>query len=205
MPDEALNAGDQQNDQQGEGKSLPTTVEGWQKYGEALQKRLKEREEKIDLLSKTNSSLDERIKAIETAQREKLEKDGDFRSLAEQRAADIEKYKPLAERASALEAIIRESNEARIKAVPDAMKALIPSDYPPERLQAWLNANASLLTKEPAPNYDAGAGGNGGSGSQSVKLTDVQKEYAKAAGMTEKEYAEYLAKRGQPVELKKKQ
>ncbi len=174
-------AGDQQNGQQGENE-LPTTVEGWQKKYEALQKRVVDRDTKIDHLNGVNGKLDERIKAIEKAQKEKLEKDGDYKTLADERAADIEKYKPLAERAGALEAIIRESNEARVKNVPDSMRALIPTDYPPERLQSWLNANEALLVKPPAANYDAGAGaGNTGGGKGEPKVTDEDKRQAAIA------------------------
>lgn len=174
-------AGDQQEDQQGEGKQLPTTVEGWQKYGEALQKRLKERDDKIDLLSGTNNSLADRIKAIEQAQREKLEKDGDYKSLAEKHAAELETLKPAALLAAELEKVIREDNDAIMQTIPESKRSMVPTDYPPQRLKRWLTANAALLTKEPAPNYDAGAGAHGGGGKGEPKVTDDDRRQASIA------------------------
>ena len=112
--------------------------------------------------------------------------------------------KAIEERSTQLENVIRQLNEERIKAVPESMRGIIPTDYPPEKLQEWLVKNAALLVKEPAVNFDACAGGSGGSPVLPVKLTQEQKEMARLAGMTEKEYADYLGKKGQPVEPKKK-
>lgn len=194
MPDDQINnASDSQNDQLGSNDNAKT-LEDWQKLAIAREKRLKETEEKLQFVSSAKGSLEDRIKAIEQAQKDKLEKDGDYKALADKHAADVEKYKPLAERASTLEAIIRESNEARIKNVPDSMKALIPSDYAPEKLQTWLNANEALLVKPPAPDYDGGKGGNG-SAPPNIKLSPDEKAMAKRMGVTEEDYMKVKARR----------
>lgn len=197
-------AGEQQNGQQNggtkpDGKYNPSTLEDALKIISALSKRVEEREADANKYKSERDSLT-------AAQRKQLEEDGKFRTIAEQQAIDLARLKPIEERAQALEKIIRESNEARVKNVPDAMKALIPTDYPPEKLQSWLNANEALLVKPPAPDYDAGKGSGGSGGNPLPKLTDDERTLLKAAGggMTEKEYAEMKQQRGQPIQLEKK-
>jgi len=193
--DDEQQGGEGQNQ---DGGYNPATLEDAQKIIAALQKRVGERDAQIGQLRQSNSGLDERLKAIEDAQKQRLEKQGDFEELARQRAAEIETLKPTAERAKALEGVIRESNEARIKRVPETMRSIVPADYPPEKLQAWLNANEALLTKPPPPNFDAGAGnGSGGSGTKNqIKVTDADKQQAEIAGSQGfKITAEDIAKR----------
>lgn len=193
-------AGDQQQQQQSQGDAnLPTTIEGWQKLAEAREKRIREREEQINSLKAQYTGANERLTAIERAQQERLAKQGDFETLAQQRAAEVESLKPFAQRTSELEAVIREDNEAIIKSIPEQMRSIIPTDYPPEKLKRWLTTNMTLLSKQPAPNYDAGAGLGSGSSGMAIKLTEDEKQMAKMAGMTEKEYAEYKSKKGQPI------
>lgn len=174
-------AGDQQQQgqQQDAGDTAPKSIEDWQKYAEALRKRVDERDQTIMGLRTSNSDMDKRLKAIETAQRVQLEQDGNFKALAQQHEAEVARLKPIEERAAALEKIIRESNEGRIAAVPERMRSIIPADYPPEKLQNWLNANASLLTQPPAPEFNAGAGGSGGG--NTLKVTDEDRRQAEIA------------------------
>lgn len=198
--------GERQNsgDSDGDGKYNPKDLEQAKRIIDALNKRVGERETAFNQLKELHTTTQERLTAIERAQREKLEKEGDFRSLAEQRAAELAALAPVKERAEALEKVIRESNEERIKKLPEDARTLVPVDYAPERLQAWLNANEARLTKLPAPNFDAGAGaGTSGAKEKAPELTAEEKALARLANMTDKEYAEYKAKRGQPVELKK--
>jgi hypothetical protein len=198
-PEDNTSTGDQSNDQQNEDKSLPTTLEGWQKLAEAREKRLRESEDRIKRLNGVNSTLDERIRAIEQAQTKRLAEQGNFQELAQQRAAEVEALKPVAERAAALEKVIRASNEARMVNIPDNKKNLVApliDVLPPEKLQEYLNANPDLFVKEPAADYDAGAGagGRGGNGSGTPKLTAEEIETAKRSGMKPDEYAKAKAK-----------
>lgn len=149
----------QQGDQ--DGKYNPATVDDAKKIIAALEKRLGERDATIEQQKSSLSTLNERITAIETASRKKLEEQGNFSELKTQLQAEIEALRPTAQRAEALEKIIRDSNEARIKAVPEQYRAMIPAEYPPEKLQTWLNANETLLSKQPAPNFNAGEGAGG--------------------------------------------
>jgi hypothetical protein len=180
-------AGDQQQQQSQGDANLPTTIEGWQKLAEAREKRIREREDQINSLKAQYTGANERLTAIERAQQERLAKQGDFETLAQQRAAEVESLKPFAQRTSELEAVIREDNEAIIKSIPEQMRSIIPTDYPPEKLKRWLTTNMTLLSKQPAPNYDAGAGGGGG-GSQPVKLSPDELAMAKRVGVTPEEY-----------------
>lgn len=191
MPDENQHAGEQQNGQQGEGqkpdgKYNPSTLEDALKIIGALTKRVDEREAEANRYKSERDTLT-------VAQRKQLEDQGNFKTIAEQQAIDLARLKPIEERAAALEKIIRESNDARIKSVPDQYKNMIPTDYPPEKLQTWLNANEALLVKQPAPNYDAGAG-MGGVGVGQVKLSADEIETAKKSGMTPEQFAKAKAK-----------
>lgn len=186
MPDEI-------NQQGGEGKYNPATVEEAQKIIAALEKRLGERDATIEQQRTSIGTLNERIAAIEAANRKKLEEQGNFSELRTQLQAEIEALKPIAERAAALEKIIRDSNDARIQRVPEQYRAMIPADYPPEKLQAWLNANEALLSKPPAPRFNAGEGAGGAPAASS--LTPEQKAMAKKFGLREEEVQAEIKRR----------
>lgn len=182
-----------ENDQQGDSKYNPETVDDAKKIIAALEKRLGERDATIEQQKTSISTLNERITAIETATRQKLEEQGNFSEVKTQLLSQIELLKPTAERAAALEAIIRDSNETRIKTVPEQYRAMIPTDYPPERLQAWLNANESLLIKQPPPNFNAGEGS--GSSPAASSLTPEQKAMAKKFGLKDEDVQAEIKRR----------
>lgn len=175
-------------------KYNPATVEDARKIIDALEKRIGERETTIDELKKASASLSDQVHAIQEANKKRLEAEGNFAELKTALQAEIETLRPTAERARALEAIIRESNEARINRVPETMRALIPAEYPPERLQAWLNANENLLTKPPAPAFDAGAGAGNGTLAAS-KLTPEMRTMARKLGVTDDELLAEMKRR----------
>lgn len=133
------------------------------------------------------------LKKMTEAQQQRLIDEGNFKALAEQRAAELAALTPIKERAETLEKMIRESNSSRINTVREDMRALIPVEYPPERLAVWLDANMARLTTPPAPNIDAGAGaGNGGKSLPSLSSEEL--EIARMAGMKPEEYAQQKAK-----------
>lgn len=187
--DQQLQSGQQGEGQSPNGKYTPATIEDAAKIIEELTKRLGERDSDLEKYKRDLST-------YTAAQRKQLEEQGNHKALADQYAAEVARLKPIEERATALEAIIRESNESRIKNVPEQMRGLIPSDYPPEKLQRWLNANEAQLAKQPAPNYDAGAGlGSGGGNSGSTpKLTADELDVAKRMGMSAEDYAKAKSK-----------
>jgi len=175
-------------------KYNPATVDDARRIIEALEKRIGEREATIDELKKASASLSDQVRAIQEANKKRLEAEGNFAELKTALQAEIETLRPTAERARALEAIIRESNEARINRVPETMRALIPAEYPPERLQAWLNANENLLTKPPAPAFDAGAGAGNGPLAAS-KITPDMRTMARKLGVTDDELLAEMKRR----------
>ena len=126
----------------------------------------------------------------EARQREqqRLAEQGQWKELAESRAKELSDLQPYRDRAEALETMLRDSNRHRIEQIPEDMRALVPTDYAPEKLASWLDANISRLTKPIAPRLDGGA--SGGSGS-TVTLTDEEKQVARATGMSLEDYAKY--------------
>lgn len=204
MPPEDTNAGDPQNNQQGNGqdqagKYNPSTLEDALKIIGALTKRVDERE------AEARKYKDERD-TLTVAQRKQLEEQGNFKALHEQAAAELALLKPAKERLEEIEKGIRKDNEARFATIPDSKKPLVQplvDVLSPEKLQAYLNANPTLFVKDPAPDYDAGAGAGSG-GTPAPKLTDEERMLAKAMRMTDKQYSDMKQQRGQPMELVKK-
>lgn len=149
-------------------------------YAKALEKRLNERDAELNRWKDQAKSLTDRVSAMEAANKKRLEQSGNHEELLKQTEAELEQLKPVAERATALEKVIRESNQARIERIPETMRGLVPTDYAPEKLQAWLNANEAALTKPPAPNYDAGAGSGSGGNGVKPKLSADEREVISA-------------------------
>lgn len=110
---------------------------------------------------------------MEADERERLAKQGEFETLYKKTLGELESLKTVAERAAQLEAKIQETNEARIKRIPQQWHSAIPTGYTPEQLSAWLDANEVLFVKKPAPNLDGGAG-NDGTNPPTVKVTPEQ-------------------------------
>ena len=129
--------------------------------------------------------------ATETSKREqeRLQAEGKWKELAEARERELMGLKPYEERASTLETILKQQNAARIAQIPEDMRTIIPSDYAPERLSAWLDSNFAKLTRPIAPNIDAGAGGMGGT--PPMKLSDDEMAIARKVGLTAEQYAKW--------------
>lgn len=162
-------------------ESAPKDLDEARKVMSALEKRLSERDATI-------KSLHERMASIEKAQRKKLEEEGNYKELLQRTQAEAEELRMRAEQATELEAIIRASNEERMKRIPERWRKAVPaSDLSPARLQVWLNENEALLTAPPPPDYDAGAGGNGRRHAE-PELTQQELEAAKRARMTPEEW-----------------
>jgi hypothetical protein len=171
---------EEQDKQQGS-KYNPETVDDAKKIIEALEKRLAERDADNQKLKNEIGDYGKRIQAIEEGSKKKLEEEGNWKALAEKRHAEVESLKLSAERATALEAVIRQANEATIARIPEARRGLIPVDYAPEKLQTWLANNSTVLLREPAPDFNAGEGS--GDGKPPAKLTDSERDAAKLMGV----------------------
>ena len=141
---------------------------------------------------KAKEAAEER-EALKLAQMKRLEQEGNYKAIAEERAKKLAELETYQERATALETTIREANNARIEALPEHMRGLVPAEYAPEKLAQWLDANQSVLVRPQAPNLGAGvAGGNG----QAYQLTALDKQTAKMFGLSEADYAAAKLKTG---------
>jgi len=154
-------------------------------------------QELITNLTKKNREVNQESKkrrlALDEAARreqERLAKQGEWQTLAEQRAKEVADLQPYQTRAQQLEALIAEGNKKRVGQIPEGMRSLVPQ-LPPEQLAAWLDANWSVLTVQRAPNTDAGAGSTGGKKSPPV-LTPAQRAMARQMNMTDEAYAKRL-------------
>lgn len=130
--------------------------------------------------------------ARQAAEQERLRKQGEFQTLAEQEKKRADDLAPKAARAAELEKLIAESNKARIDKLPEARRSLVPAGLPPEAVAAYLDANWTLLMGVAAPDLDGGAGG--GSGGTGGTLTAEEKEIARKTGMTDEQFAAAKAK-----------
>lgn len=141
----------------------------------------------------------ERRKALEKQQTEAAEREqkrlaeqGQFKELADQRARMVDELKPYQTRAESLEARIRKGNETRIAQIREDMRALVPTNYSPEDLADWLDANMTRLAPRPAPSLDAGAGAT----SSVETLTDAERQAAAKMNMTPEQFVAAKKKAG---------
>lgn len=151
-----------------------------------------------ETIREVNSEAKQRRLALEAkdeqfrlAEQKRLAEAGEFRTLAEQRAAEVEKLKPYQTRAEQLETLIADGNKKRVEQISEPMRKLVPP-LPPEQLASWLDANWDVLTARSAPQTDAGAGSSGG-GKKPPQLTPEQKAMADAMGVSHENYAKQLA------------
>lgn len=190
MPEETKAGGESQqtqpDSQQAGGekpaKYNPATLEDAQRIIAALEKRVLERDEELKTVKPQLGTMQQQLETLMAARRKELEQGGNHEQLAKEYAAQLEMLKPQASLAKELEEVIRADNEAIIKQVPETMRSIIPMDYPPARLKQWLTANAPLLAKQPAPNFEAGAGGGASKGTgDKIQVTDADRAQAAAA------------------------
>ena len=101
-------------------------------------------------------------KAAAEAEAARLAEQGKYKELWEQSRAQLDEYEPMKARLQELTERTQQANEARIKAIPESMRGLVPDYDDPFKLSAWLDANSAVFQKPQAPSLDAGAGGNRG-------------------------------------------
>lgn len=143
-------------------------------------------------------SATQRVKAREAeAQRQaaeeaRLANERKFEELAETRKRQLDEAKPKLERLEALEAHLQKSVQARIEALPQRYRSMVPKFDDPLKTLDWLDANASLLVQQRAPDLDSGKSGErGGASADASKLTADQREMAQRLGISPEEYARY--------------
>lgn len=134
-----------------------------------------------------------KLKEIEEAQKkadeERLAKQQEWQTLAEQRAAEVEALRPFQDKYAAMLEAIKAGNEKRIEQIPEGMRTLIPPIDDPATLTNWLDTNWQLLTgKAQAPSLN-GSAGQGPARTQAVTLTDSELQIAQKMGLTAEQYA----------------
>ena len=181
---EVKEAQDQLDDNENLNDAEPNSVGELPDWAQTMIKELRSEaaERRIALKKK-----DEESRKLE---QERLIEQGKWKELAENRAVELEKTKSYQERAESLESMIRESNKMKLESIPEDMLSFVPTEYSPEKLSSWLDANMSKLTKPIAPKIDGGASG----GSSLVSLTDEEKQVARNSNMSLEDYAKYKAK-----------
>lgn len=136
---------------------LPTDA---QAGAAALVKELRDtRKEAADRRAHAKTLEEQQAKAEaerKAAEAKRLQEQGDWQKLAEQRAAELEKLQPIQQMAEALQNRIKAGNEARIAKLPEPMRKLVPANYGVVELSEWLDANYDTLVKPTAPDLDPG-------------------------------------------------
>ena len=129
-------------------------------------------------------------KAKAAAEAEALAEQGRYKELYEKVAPKLSDYDAIKERYDALIAQVQAANEKRIAAIPEQMRSLVPEYDDPQRLAAWLEANAAVFSKPAAPSLDGRAGGNG---TASAAVTDEEIEQLAARWRVKPEHIDRAA------------
>ncbi len=129
--------------------------------------------------AKHRKAAQDALKAQEATAARAAEEQGEYRQLYETAKERLARLEPLEERMTALTEATTAANEKRVKALPEAMRSLVPEYDDPFKLAAWLDANAAVLTKPLAPSLDGRAAGNG-----AATVTDAEVlEFAQRMGV----------------------
>lgn len=147
-------------------------------------------------LRKENAERRTRAKSLETslAEREQkeLEAQKNWEALASKYKTELDEVRARASVADELETAMRETLEARVKALPKQFQNAVPDLGSPARTLKWLDANSHLFKMPDPPNMNAGEQGDAG---QAAMTEDVRR-LAGELGLSMDRAAEYL-KRGQ--------
>jgi len=134
-----------------------------------------------------------KLAAMEKESQSRLEKQlkeqGKFKELAEERALQLAEVQPKVDLLEAAQATLKKVLEAQIEQIPESKRTLVPGKLSTEDQLEWIAANQALLSK--AAPIDIGAGKQGGTGQQSVELTNEEMDAAKHLGMKPEDYAKF--------------
>ena len=128
-------------------------------------------------------------------EQDRLEENGEFKKLAEDRLSEITELTAYKDRFETLESMITSSNEQRVEDIPETLRSIVPVDYSPDKLAAWLDANANKLTTPDAPDFNAGEGGGSGGREKPVKLDAQQEKMIAESGIDREKYIARLKAR----------
>lgn len=150
----------------------------------------------ITELRKENAERRVKAKSLETtlAEREQkeLEAQKNWEALASKYKSELDEVKARATVADELETAMRETLDARVKALPKQFQNAVPDLGSPAKTLKWLDANAHLFRMPDPPNMNAGEQGDAGQAPMSEEI----KQLATQLGISLDRAADYL-KRGQ--------
>ncbi len=168
------------DDGDGDDDTLPPDVPAW------VQTRLKKANAEA---ARYRNELRTYQTETEKQNQKDLAEQGRWKDLYEQAKPTLESASQMKDRLALLEGAIVQRNEARVQAIPEDLRDMVPEYADPVQLEQWLDKNASRLTRSAAPNLDAGKRGDRGA---NITLTAAQLDAAKKAGLTPEQYAKYL-------------
>ena len=129
-------------------------------------------------------------RAQQAAESKRLEEQGEWQKIAEQRKAVLDALAPIKAKAEQADAVMQKLLDAQLERLSDDARDMV--NTMPGDVQAkldWLAANQGRLMRPAAPEMDAGARGNSAA---SIKLTPGQETAARAARMTNEQYISAL-------------
>ena len=148
------------------------------------------------------AQLEQLRQAQEQAEQDWLKEQGQFKELYEKADGDRKTMKSDLERAKVFESAFQSNLQARIAALPEGIRGLVPEGLDPIALSNWLDKATPVLTRPKAPNLNPGAGEGGAGGTpegEAVELNDGDRKVARKMNLTDAQYAEIKKKReGQP-------
>ena len=151
-------------------------------------------QEYVTTLRNENKEWRLKLQALETSANEReedeLKEQDKWQALAEKRKTAVDELTPYKEKYEAVLAAMEQRNTARVEALPDGMKSLVPDYDDPTKLSTWLDANAETLGVQAiAPALNGGTGESRQRVTKQTTLTSLQLEMAEAMGVTPEEYA----------------
>lgn len=157
-----------------------------------------------------------RLEALEKAQTERdestrkqreteLAEQNQYKQLYESAKAEVESVKALQGEVKRYRESFESTLQSRLTSIPDDKKHLVPEFDDPIKLNSWLDKALPDLVapgKPAAPKIDGGSGSLTRGNLGTARLTPEEVAMAQAFGLSEQEYADMKAKRGQPINLR---
>ena len=169
---------------------LDSLPESTRKYISELRGESKDRRLEVKELKRQIAEIEGKLNQAEEAQKQDLEKKGDFEALSRRQEKELAELRLKVDRAERLEALFTERNTKMVERLPEHTRVLYPATLPPEKQAEWLENALTILITPAIPNMDGGAGGQTrNSSSTSAQLTADEKRVAAASGLTEEQYA----------------
>lgn len=164
--------------------------------------------ERLNQVLSEKKALEDRLARLEAEQREKeasaLAEQGKYKELYEQALQEVE---PLRAAKAELEQRKQEldtRNKERLALIPEDKRALIPEIDDPVKLERWLDRSLSLIVEQQRPQAPASDGGaKSTTKANPLKLSDMELEFAKLAGISPERYAEQKSRRGSAIDIDK--